>query len=119
LDRNHSASFIEAFDAFARRAALMGALNSLAQLVLKAAMPGVPDFYQGTEFWDLALVDPDNRRPVDFAARASALNAIGQPPDWRALASTWPDARLKFALSQQLVARRQQLPDVFANGSYR
>jgi len=119
LDRNHSASFIEAFDAFARRAALMGALNSLAQLVLKAAMPGVPDFYQGSEFWDLALVDPDNRRPVDFAARASALNAIGQPPDWRALASAWPDGRVKFALTRQLLTLRQQLPDVFTNGSYR
>jgi (1->4)-alpha-D-glucan 1-alpha-D-glucosylmutase len=119
LDRKYSASFIEAFDAFARRAALIGALNSLGQLVLKAAMPGVPDFYQGTEFWDLAFVDPDNRRPVDFAARASALNAIGEPPDWRALASKWPDGRVKLALTRQLLALRQQLPGVFANGSYR
>ena len=119
LDPEQSASFIEAFDAFARRAALMGALNSLAQLVLKAAMPGVPDVYQGTEFWNLALVDPDNRRPVDFAARASVLDAIGQPPDWRALASTWPDGHVKFALMRQLLALRQQLPDVFTNGSYR
>jgi (1->4)-alpha-D-glucan 1-alpha-D-glucosylmutase len=97
----------------------MGALNSLAQLVLKAAMPGVPDFYQGSEFWDLALVDPDNRRPVDFPARARALSSIGEPPDWRALASTWPDGRLKFALMRQLLALRQRLPDVFTNGSYR
>jgi (1->4)-alpha-D-glucan 1-alpha-D-glucosylmutase len=82
-------------------------------------MPGVPDFYQGTEFWDLALVDPDNRRPVDFAARASVLNAIGEPPDWYALASTWPNGRVKFALTRQLLALRQQLPDVFAKGSYR
>jgi len=119
LDREQSASFIEAFDAFARRAALMGALNSLAQLVLKAAMPGIPDFYQGTEFWDLALVDPDNRRPVDFAARTCALNSIGEPPDWRALASTWPDGRVKFALMRHLLALRQRLPDVFTNGSYR
>jgi (1->4)-alpha-D-glucan 1-alpha-D-glucosylmutase len=119
LDPAQSSSFIEAFDAFARRAALMGALNSLAQLLLKAAMPGIPDFYQGTEFWDLALVDPDNRRPVDFAARASALNAIGGPPDWRALASTWPDGHVKLALTRQLLALRQQLPDVFTNGSYR
>ena len=52
-----------------------GALNSLTQLVLKATMPGVPDFYQGTETWDLSLVDPDNRRPVDFASRAAALAA--------------------------------------------
>jgi (1->4)-alpha-D-glucan 1-alpha-D-glucosylmutase len=119
LDCKQSASFIEAFDAFARRAALMGALNSLAQLVLKAAMPGVPDFYQGTEFWDLSFVDPDNRRPVDFAARASAVNSIGEPSDWRALVSTWPDGRVKFALMRQLLALRQRLPDVFINGSYR
>jgi (1->4)-alpha-D-glucan 1-alpha-D-glucosylmutase len=82
-------------------------------------MPGVPDFYQGTEFWDLALVDPDNRRPVDFAVRASALNSIGEPPDWPALASTWPDGRIKLALMRQLLALRQQLPDTFTNGSYR
>jgi (1->4)-alpha-D-glucan 1-alpha-D-glucosylmutase len=119
LDREQSASFIDAFDAFARRAALMGALNSLAQLVLKVTLPGVPDFYQGTEFWDLSLVDPDNRRPVDFAARASALNPIGEAPDWRALANTWPDGRVKFALTRQLLALRQQLAEVFTNGSYR
>jgi (1->4)-alpha-D-glucan 1-alpha-D-glucosylmutase len=119
LDRERSASFIEAFDAFARRAALMGALNSLAQLVLKAGMPGVPDFYQGSELWDLSLVDPDNRRSVDFAAQASALNSIGEPPDWHALASKWPDGRVKFALMRQLLALRQRLPDVFTNGSYR
>ena len=60
-------------DTLARRVALLGALNSLSQITLKATMPGVPDFYQGTEFWDLSLVDPDNRRPVDFAARAEVL----------------------------------------------
>jgi (1->4)-alpha-D-glucan 1-alpha-D-glucosylmutase len=119
LDRGQSAAFIDAFDAFARRAALIGALNSLAQVVLKAAMPGVPDFYQGTELWDLSLVDPDNRRPVDFAALASALTSIDAKPDWRALASTWPDGRVKFALTRRLLALRQQLPDVFTNGSYR
>jgi (1->4)-alpha-D-glucan 1-alpha-D-glucosylmutase len=119
LDREHSASFIDAFDAFARRAALMGALNSLAQLVLKVTLPGVPDFYQGTEFWDLSLVDPDNRRPVDFAARASAVDSIGDTLDWHALASTWPDGRVKFALMRHLLALRQQLPDVLTDGSYR
>jgi (1->4)-alpha-D-glucan 1-alpha-D-glucosylmutase len=119
LDREHSARFIDAFDAFARRVALIGALNSLAQLVLKAAMPGVPDFYQGTEFWDLSLVDPDNRRPVDFAARASALKSIGAEPDWRVLASTWPDGRVKFALLRALLALRWRLADAFTNGSYR
>jgi (1->4)-alpha-D-glucan 1-alpha-D-glucosylmutase len=119
LDRGQSAAFIAAFDAFARRAALIGGLNSLAQLVLKAAMPGIPDFYQGTEFWDLSLVDPDNRRPVDFAALASALTSIDAKPDWRALASTWPDGRIKFALTRALLALRRRLPDIFTDGSYR
>jgi (1->4)-alpha-D-glucan 1-alpha-D-glucosylmutase len=119
LDRERSATFIDGFDTFARRVALMGALNSLAQLVLKATIPGVPDFYQGSEFWDLSLVDPDNRRPVDFAARASALASIGEAPDWRALASTWPDGRVKLALMRELLALRQELADLFTHGSYR
>jgi (1->4)-alpha-D-glucan 1-alpha-D-glucosylmutase len=119
LDPFRSQTFIDAFAAFARRAALMGALNSLTQIALKAAMPGVPDFYQGTEFWDLSLVDPDNRRPVDMSARASVLKSIGETPDWRALASAWPDGRIKLALMRQHLALRQQLPNVFVNGSYR
>jgi len=119
LDRGQSATFIAAFDAFARRVALIGALNSLAQVVLKSTMPGVPDFYQGTELWDLSLVDPDNRRSVDFVTLASALKSIRAEPDWRALAGAWPDARVKFALTRRLLALRQQLPEVFTAGSYR
>jgi (1->4)-alpha-D-glucan 1-alpha-D-glucosylmutase len=107
------ADFIE------RRVALMGALSSLAQLVLKATLPGIPDFYQGSEFWDLSLVDPDNRRPVDFAARASALASIGEAPDWRTLASTWPDGRVKLALMRELLALRHEFADLFTHGSYR
>src|SRR6516225_9428643 len=119
LDRERSACFIDGFDAFAHRAALMGALNSLTQLALKVTLPGVPDFYQGTEFWDLALVDPDNRRPVDFAARASTLASIGEAPDWRELTGTWPDGRIKLALMRELLALRRELPAVFTNGAYR
>jgi (1->4)-alpha-D-glucan 1-alpha-D-glucosylmutase len=118
LDDRRSARFLGSFDAFARRAALIGAVNSMAQLVLKTTMPGIPDFFQGTELWDLALVDPDNRRPIDFAARRSALRSI-EDPDWRGLAAAWPDGRIKFALMRRLLALRQQLPDVFASGSYR
>jgi (1->4)-alpha-D-glucan 1-alpha-D-glucosylmutase len=98
---------------------LMGALNSMTQITLKTAMPGVPDFYQGTEFWDLSLVDPDNRRPVDFAARSAALHAISTEPSWLALAETWPDGRIKFALTRRLLALRAQFQDLFAHGSYR
>src|SRR5262249_5474230 len=66
LDPLSASEFLELIDVMAARVALLGALNSLSQLTLKATLPGVPDFYQGTEFWDLSLVDPDNRRPVDF-----------------------------------------------------
>ena len=72
LDPQISAGFLGSFKKFAERAALLGALNSLSQLALKVTLPGVPDFYQGTELWDLSLVDPDNRRKVDYAARAAS-----------------------------------------------
>src|SRR5439155_5687416 len=119
LDANHSARFRQAFEPFARRVALLGALKSLSQLVLKLTLPGAPDFYQGTEFWDLALVDPDNRRPVDFATRTAALASIGEGTDWSGLAASWPDARIKLALTRSLLSLRQQLPSVFTDGSYR
>ena len=59
-----------------RSCRLFGAVNSLAQVVLKSAVPGVPDFYQGSELWELSLVDPDNRRPVDYDLRAGYLDAL-------------------------------------------
>jgi (1->4)-alpha-D-glucan 1-alpha-D-glucosylmutase len=119
LDRDRSGPFIASFSAFAQRVALMGALNSLTQITLKATMPGVPDFYQGTEFWDLSLVDPDNRRPVDFAARARALQSLSGSIDWTALATGWPDGRIKLALTARLLAIRRELAHVFAEGDYR
>ena len=81
LDRSASAEFLNSLETLAQRIARLGALNSLSQITLKATMPGVPDFYQGTEFWDLSLVDPDNRRPVDFAERAAVLASLAAP-DW-------------------------------------
>jgi (1->4)-alpha-D-glucan 1-alpha-D-glucosylmutase len=113
------AAFVRGFDALARRAALIGALNSLSQLALKVAMPGVPDFYQGTELWDLSLVDPDNRRPVDFLARADALAGLSARAEMRTLAEAWPDGRIKLALTHRLLAFRRSLADVFARGDYR
>jgi len=112
-------AFVASFDALAQRVALLGALNSLTQLALKAAMPGIPDLYQGTEFWDLSLVDPDNRRPVDFAARERALDGLAAAADWHALAASWPDGRIKLALTQRLLAWRRKLGAVFAQGGYR
>lgn len=92
-----------------------GALNGLAQTLLRLTVPGVPDLYQGAEFWDLSLVDPDNRRPVDFDARQRALNA---PPDVGELLSNWRDGRIKQALIAQGLALRKAEPELFRNGSY-
>jgi (1->4)-alpha-D-glucan 1-alpha-D-glucosylmutase len=118
LDRHRSAAFLDSFQAIAQRTALLGALNSLTQLALKATMPGVPDFYQGTEFWDLSLVDPDNRRPVDFDARAAALAEMDDSPDWAALAQDWTSGRVKLALTRRLLAIRHRFADVFTDGTY-
>ena len=117
LDPAMSGEFLESIAALARRVALLGALNSISQLTLKATLPGVPDFYQGTEFWDLSLVDPDNRRPVDFAARAAALTSL-RTPDWSALAQTWTDGQLKLAWTAHLLKLRSELADVFTFGDY-
>lgn len=119
LDQERSARFLNAFAPFARRIALLGALNSLSQLVLKLTLPGVPDFYQGAEFWDFALVDPDNRRPVDFPGRAMALSALGDRPDWDTLALSWMEARIKLAVMRTALSLRQRLPAVFTDGGYR
>jgi (1->4)-alpha-D-glucan 1-alpha-D-glucosylmutase len=92
-------------------------LNSLSQLTLKVTMPGVPDFYQGTEFWDLSLVDPDNRRPVDFADRATVLER-SQTPDWNALEQNWRNGDLKLAWTHHLLKFRTELSGVFTHGDY-
>src|ERR1700722_3971137 len=117
LDRAVSTEFLDSLETMARRTALLGALNSLSQVALKATMPGVPDFYQGTEFWDLSLVDPDNRRPVDFAERAAVLASL-ETPDWENLAQHWPDGHIKLAWTRHLLKLRTELPDVFAHGDY-
>ena len=95
---------------------MLGALNGLSQLTLKTLLPGVPDFYQGTEFWDFSLVDPDNRRPVDFAARADALTHA--PDDWQTLTANWRDGRIKIALTHRLLRLRRDYAELFRRGSY-
>ena len=99
----------------AQRLARRGALISLARTALKCCVPGVPDFYQGTDFWDLSLVDPDNRRPVDYRARAKAL---ARPEPLRDLLEDWPDGRVKQALIRALLADRAAAPDLYASGDY-
>ena len=112
------ANFSDSLQTLAQRLSLLGALNSLSQITLKATMPGVPDFYQGTELWDFSLVDPDNRRPVDFAARARLLETL-EEPDWDRLVREWPNGHLKLAWTRQLLKLRTELADVFTDGDYR
>ena len=117
LDPSVSDEFLASIEMFERRTSLLGALNSISQITLKATMPGVPDFYQGTEFWDCSLVDPDNRRPVDFAQRATVLAAM-QKPDWQDLARHWPDGRIKLAWTAHLLKLRTEMAGVFTDGDY-
>ena len=99
---------------FARRIGPAGAANGLAQVLLKLTTPGVPDIYQGTDYWDLSLVDPDNRRPVDFAGRMRTFD--GSALD--ALVATWQDGRIKQAVIARALAVRRAAPGLFAEGSY-
>jgi (1->4)-alpha-D-glucan 1-alpha-D-glucosylmutase len=117
LDPSVSGEFLTALETAAQRLALLGALNSLSQIALKATLPGVPDFYQGTELWDLSLVDPDNRRPVDFAAREKLLAAL-DVPNWPRLAETWRRGEIKFAWMLHLFKLRNELAEVFTHGDY-
>lgn len=117
LDRSISGEFLNALETLAQRVALLGALNSLSQITLKATMPGVPDFYQGTELSDFSLVDPDNRRPVDFAGRARLLASI-EPPDWPRLVQDWSRGHLKLAWTRQLLKLRTEHASVFTDGDY-
>ena len=100
--------------AFVRRIAPAGAVNGLVQCLLRLTVPGVPDLFQGTELWDFSLVDPDNRRPVDFSARAASLGDANLP----VLASEWRNGRIKQALIAELLTLRRRVPGLFAEGSY-
>jgi (1->4)-alpha-D-glucan 1-alpha-D-glucosylmutase len=100
--------------AFAGRAAPAGAVNGLAQTLLKLTVPGVPDLYQGAELWDFGLVDPDNRQPVDFAARATGLGAS----TIHGLVGNWRSGFVKQALIAQTLAVRRERPKLFSQGSY-
>jgi (1->4)-alpha-D-glucan 1-alpha-D-glucosylmutase len=117
-----AARFLPAFAPFQRRVAAIGVFNSLAQVVLKIASPGVPDFYQGCELWDLSLVDPDNRQPVDYERRRTLLAAI--EPSLCAcggigdLLRTPEDPRIKLLVTAASLRFRRQNPDLFLEGEY-
>ncbi len=99
------------------RVAVHGAVNALAGVVLKMAVPGVPDIYRGCEVWDLSLVDPDNRRPVDFARRRALLGELpGAAP--AELVAHWRDGRIKLLVTTRALHLRRRLPELFARGEY-
>ena len=99
---------------FAQRIAAAGAANGLAQTLIKLTAPGIPDIYQGTEYWDLSLVDPDNRAPVAFEPRKRSLDHA-TPAD---RASTWRDGHVKQAMIERILALRKDSPFVFSEGKY-
>jgi (1->4)-alpha-D-glucan 1-alpha-D-glucosylmutase len=101
----------------AGRLAELGAVNALSQTLIKFTVPGVPDIYQGNEMWDLSLVDPDNRRPVDYDSRRAALAGLANvdPTD---LLANWRDGRIKLFLTQRILHYRRTHFDLFAKGDY-
>jgi (1->4)-alpha-D-glucan 1-alpha-D-glucosylmutase len=106
--------FLKELSAFVARISRAGALNSLQQTVLRLASPGIPDLYQGTELWDFSLVDPDNRRPVDFAKREAWL--VETPPS--EFLPNWRDGRVKLAVIQRVLALRAHLPELLSQSTY-
>ncbi|WP_295474710.1 malto-oligosyltrehalose synthase [uncultured Pseudomonas sp.] len=108
-------SLRQSLGATAQRIAVAGALNSLTQALLRVTVPGVPDLYQGAEFWDFSLVDPDNRRPVDYGLRRQALAEQGSAAE---LLSHWRNGHIKQVLIARALQQRAAHPELFARGDY-
>jgi (1->4)-alpha-D-glucan 1-alpha-D-glucosylmutase len=117
LSRPTGDAFLASFIPRAQRIAHLGMVNSLSQVVLKATVPGVPDFYQGCDLWDFSLVDPDNRRPVDYAVRSKLLEEV-QTRTPLELLRKWTDGGIKLWLTQKLLQLRARYPEVFQSGDY-
>jgi (1->4)-alpha-D-glucan 1-alpha-D-glucosylmutase len=127
LDRSKPNPFLDDFLPFQERVAHWGMWNSLAQVVLKITAPGIPDFYQGFELWDFSVVDPDNRRPVDYPMRISMLADLQRTcsecgPDFRRLAGTLldqrADGRIKLYTAMTALNYRRANRALFQNGEY-
>ena len=124
LESSKTNTFLEDFLLFEKQIAYYGALNSLAQVLLKITSPGVPDFYQGTELWDFSLVDPDNRHPVDFRKREELLNFLIQQKDQgqqsllQQILYSWQDGQVKLYVTYKALNARKSCPDVFQDGGY-
>lgn len=123
-----AAKFLASFLPFQRRAAGLGMINSLAQVILKMTSPGVPDLYQGAELWDFSLVDPDNRRPIDYTQRLRLLGDLepllaDQTPARAAMLAellrNWEDGRIKLFLTALGLRQRRRLRDLFLHGAYK
>ena len=117
LDPSPRNKFLPGFLPVAQEIARLGAINSLAQTLLKLTSPGVPDIYQGNEVWDYSLVDPDNRRPVDYKQRRDMLEAL-PTATIDELLRNWPDGRIKMFLTQRLLQFRREHVDLFYRGEY-
>ncbi len=121
-----SDGFLANFLPFVERVARLGVQNSLAQTAMKLTAPGVPDIYQGCELWDFNLVDPDNRRPVDFSRREAEMEGLARRLEdanqraalFETLMQEWPDGRIKLATTALLLAQRREDPELFADGDY-
>jgi (1->4)-alpha-D-glucan 1-alpha-D-glucosylmutase len=127
LDENISGRFLADIRAFQTRIQQLGLFNSLAQTLLKLTAPGVPDTYQGTELWDFSLVDPDNRRPVDYERRRQMLAELktrlspdgeSSPALARELTDTKEDGRIKLFLTWRGLLCRREHPGLFSEGEY-
>jgi (1->4)-alpha-D-glucan 1-alpha-D-glucosylmutase len=118
------ALFLEEFIPFQRHIAHYGILNGLSQVLIKMTSPGIPDFYQGTELWDLSLVDPDNRRPVDFGKRLAMLTEIQDKANTdilgliEELIETRKDGRIKLFLIKRVLDARKYYSELFTHGNY-
>jgi (1->4)-alpha-D-glucan 1-alpha-D-glucosylmutase len=117
LDPSPKNKFVPSFIPVAEEIARLGAINSLAQVALKLTAPGVPDIYQGNEIWDFSLVDPDNRRPVDYQKRREMLDSLANVAP-EELLQTWPNGRIKLFLTQRLLRFRREHPALFQQGKY-
>jgi (1->4)-alpha-D-glucan 1-alpha-D-glucosylmutase len=116
--------FLDDFQQLHQQVAYYGALNSLSQVVLKIASPGVPDFYQGTETWDFSLVDPDNRRPVDYKKRLALFKELRRKEAKSPAAllprllSRWQDGAIKLFVTMRALNFRRSHPELFQEGDY-
>ena len=117
LDSSSRNKFLPIFLPAAKEIVRLGAVNSLTQTLLKLTSPGVPDIYQGTEIWDYSLVDPDNRRPVDYELRRQMLKSLSSATPAE-LMQTWPDGRIKLFLTKHLLQLRRGHANLFERGEY-